>query len=100
MAYYISPPPRGPIGSILAGIIGMLIMIGAFMLGFIAIVVALAIGLLIWFGIYVRIWWAKRQMIKQGVDPASLNPFADKPASSQGESLEAEYEVISKTQDD
>jgi hypothetical protein len=100
MAFYISPPPRNPLSSILAGIVGVVIMIGAFMLGFIAIVVALSIGLLIWVGIYVRVWWAKRQMIKQGIDPASLNPFAGNTTTSQSDSLDAEYEVISKTQDD
>ncbi|MFT5139604.1 MAG: putative lipid-binding transport protein (Tim44 family) [Lysobacterales bacterium] len=100
MAFYISPPPRGPLGGILAGIVGVLIMTGVFMLGFIAIIVALSVGFLIWVGIYVRLWWAKRKMLKQGIDPASLNPFANDTRPKQSDSLDAEYEVISKTQDE
>ena len=74
-------------------------MIGAFMLGFVAIVVALGVGLLVWIGIYIRIWWAKRQLTRHGIDPASAGPFVDRSQHRRGNSLEAEYEVISKKQD-
>ena len=100
MPFYISPPPRNPLTGIITGIVGMAIMIGTFMLGFVALVVALSIGALVGLGIYIRVWWAKRQMIKQGIDPASLDPFAGQRPAEQNDSLEAEYEVISKTQDD
>ncbi len=100
MPFYISPPPRNPISAILTGIVGVVMMVGAFMLGFVAIVIALAFGLVIWIGIYIRIWWAKRQMARQGIDPASTSPFSSPNRPAPNDSLEAEYEVISKNQDD
>ncbi len=100
MPFYISPPPRNPIASILTGIVGILLMIGAFMLGFVALLVAFGVGLLIWMGIYIRIWWAKRQMIRQGVDPAAGGPFVHPKQPQRGDSLEAEYTVVSTKRDD
>ena len=100
MPSYISPPPRNPLSAIIAGIVGVVMMIGVFMLGFVALIVALGIGMLIWAGIYVRIWWAKRQLARQGIDLSSENPFASHQASRQDDSLDAEYTVISKKQDD
>lgn len=100
MPSYISPPPRNPLGALLAGIVGIATMIGAFMLGFVALVVALAVGGLIWAGVYIRIWWARRQLARQGIDPASANPFNSNKADNSSDSLEGEYTVVSKQQDD
>ncbi len=100
MPFYISPPPRNPLTGILAGVVGVFMMIGAFMLGFVVILVAVSVGLLIWIGVYIRVWWMRRQMIKQGIDPATVGPFANRPAQGETDILEAEYEVISKKQDD
>jgi len=100
MPFYISPPPRNPLTGIVTGIVAVLIMTGVFMLGFFALVIALVVGSVVALGIYIRIWWAKRQMIKQGIDPASLDPFSGHRPPAKDDSLEAEYEVISKTQDD
>jgi uncharacterized membrane protein len=100
MPFYISPPPRNPLTGIIAGIIGVITMVGVFMLGFVAIVIALVFGMVIWLGIYIRVWWARRQMIKQGIDPESLNPFAKSPQEPARDSLDAEYEVISRSKDE
>ena len=100
MPSYISPPPRNPLGALLAGIVGIATMIGAFMLGFVALVVALAVGGLIWAGIYVRIWWARRQLARQGIDPTSASPFNTGDPTERSDSLEGEYTVVSKQQDD
>ena len=98
MPSYISPPPRNPLSALLAGIVGVVVMAGAFMLGFVALVVAFAVGILIWAGIYLRIWWAKRQMAKAGLDVSKESPFTGQSRSAPGDSLEAEYTVISKKQ--
>ena len=100
MPSYISPPPRNPLSALLAGIVGIAMMIGAFMLGFIALVVAMAVGALIWAGIYIRIWWARRQLAKQGIDPDAANPFKTQSSPTKGDSLEGEYTVVSKKQED
>ena len=100
MPFYISPPPRNPIAGILTGIVGILVMIGAFMLGFVALLVAFGFGLIIWLGIYIRIWWARRQMARQGIDPVADNPFTRTGATRREDSLEAEYTVVSTKKDD
>lgn len=100
MPFYISPPPRNPIAGVLAGIVGIAIMIGAFMLGFVALVVAFGVGLFIWLGIYIRIWWAKRQMTRRGIDPAEGGPFAHPGRPRHEDSLEAEYTVVSTKRDE
>jgi hypothetical protein len=100
MPFYISPPPRNPLTGILTGIVGMLLLAGAFMLGLVALVVALGVGLLVWLGIYIRILWAKHQLARQGIDPADNGPFAQGRPPGQADSLEAEYTVISKKRDD
>lgn len=100
MPSYISPPPRNPLSALLAGIVGIAMMIGAFMLGFVALVIAMAVGALVWAGVYLRIWWAKRQLAKQGIDPTVSNPFNSPNPPSQSDSLEGEYTVVSKKQED
>ena len=100
MPFYISPPPRSPIAGVLTGIVGILVMIGAFMLGFVALLVAFAIGLVIWLGIYIRIWWAKRQMVRQGIDPTAGGPFVQPNQETREDSLEAEYTVVSTKRDE
>ena len=100
MPSYLNPPPRNPVTGILAGIVGIVVMAGAFMLGLVALVVALGIGLLIWVGVYARIWWAKRQLARQGIDPQSDHPFESRRETPPGDSLEGEYEVISKQRDE
>ena len=100
MPFYISPPPRNPVSSILAGVLGALLFVGAFMLGFVVLLVVGGLGLLVWLGVLVRIKWAQHQLRKQGFDPsADLGASAGtRPVND--DSLEAEYTVISKERKD
>lgn len=97
MPFYISPPPRNPLTAILAALAGGLLMVGAFFLGFVVLVVALGLGLLIWLAVLVRVKWLQRRMRKQGVDPFSR---AGQPSGSQTEVLETEYTVVSRHTED
>ena len=100
MPYYISPPPRNPLTGILAGVFGILVLAGTFMLGFIALVVAFGIGLLLWLGIYIRLWWARRQMSRRGADPVGAGSPAGQREHAATDSLEAEYTVVSTTREE
>ena len=100
MPYYISPPPRNPLTGILTGIFGILVLAGAFMLGFIALVIALGIGLLVWLGIYIRLWWIRRRLSRKGVDPEGAGSPAGRREGAVTDSLEAEYTVVSTTRDE
>ena len=96
MPYYISPPPQGPLTRIITGIIAILTLIGAFMIGMVALLVVAGVGLIAGFVIWLRVAWIKRQLRKNGIDPgAGINPSAVHPTQESGQVLEAEYTVIS-----
>lgn len=97
MPFYISPPPRNPLTAVLAALAGGLLMVGAFFLGFVVLVVALGLGLLIWLVVLVRFKWLRRRMRKQGGDPSSV---AGPRSGSQTEVLETEYTVVSRHTED
>ena len=97
MPYYISPPPQGPLTRIIAAIVTVFALIGAFMIGMAALLVvggiALVAGLVIW----LRVLWIKHQLRKSGVDlDAGLR--TNTPQES-GHVIEAEYTVVSKGDD-
>jgi hypothetical protein len=97
MPFYISPPPRNPLTAILAALAGGLLMVGAFFLGFVVLVVALGLGLLIWLAVLLRVKWLQRGMRKQGVGPFSR---AAQRSESRTEALETEYTVVSRHTED
>jgi hypothetical protein len=97
MPFYISPPPRNPLTAILAALAGGLLMVGAFFLGFVVLVVALGLGLLIWLAVLLRVKWLQRGMRKHGVDPFSR---AAQRSGSRTEALETEYTVVSRHTED
>ena len=96
MQYRIGPPPMNPLSRLIAGLFGLLVLIGAFFFGFVLLAVALAVGLVAFLVIQLRFWWLRR---KFGVD-ANAPP---RPPSQPGEDsnlIDAEYEVVSREEDD
>lgn len=87
---YISPPPRNPLGQLLAAVFGVLAMVGAFVFGLVALAVvaglAALVGILVWF----QSWRIRRQM-------SAANPAPDR--RTHGETIDAEYTVISRQND-
>ena len=100
MPFYISPPPRNPLSSILAGVVGALLLVGAFMLGFVVLLVVAGLGLLLWLGVLLRIKWTQYQMRRQGFDPSARPGPSPGTGQANDDSLEAEYTVISKERED
>lgn len=100
MPFYISPPPRNPVTSIIAGILGALLLVGAFMLGFVVLLVVAGLGLLVWLVVLVRIKWAQHRLRKQGFEPPDTPGASAYRPESKGDTLEAEYTVVSKERDD
>lgn len=99
MPYYISPPPQGPLTRIIAAIVTVFALIGAFMIGMAALLVvggvALVVGLVIW----LRVIWIKRQLRKSGVDlNAPMGNSRD--SRNAGNVIDAEYTVISEPEDE
>ena len=95
MPYYISPPPQGPLTRIIAAIIAAFVLVGAFMIGMVALLVVAGVGLIAGIAIWLRVAWIKRKLRQSGVD---LNVNADIPRES-GHVIDAEYTVISETRD-
>ncbi len=97
MPYYISPPPQSPLTRVIAGIIAIFALIGAFMIGMIALLVIVGVGLVIGCAIWLRIAWIKHRLRKSGIDlGAGTNPSAADSSKGSGQVIEAEYTVISK----
>jgi len=99
MPLYISPPPRNPFVTILATVVGGVVLVGAFMLGFVALLMALGVGAVLWLGILVRIKWVQHRLRKQGYSAGHTTPADSFRAHHCEESLEAEYTVVSTEKD-
>lgn len=96
MPYYISPPPQSPLTRIVAAIVTLFALIGAFMIGMAALLVvggiALVAGLIIW----LRVAWIKRQLKKSGIDlDAEMGARRES-----GSFIDAEYTVVSDSEEE
>lgn len=100
MPLYISPPPQNPFMALLAAIVGVVALVGVFMLGFVALVVVLGVGAVLWLGFIIRFKWIQRKLRKQGLDPEPGGRINPDVVLHREESLEAEYTVISTEKDD
>ncbi len=100
MPFYISPPPRNPLASVLGALVGVLVLVGAFLLGFVVLLMVAGLGLLLWLGVFIRIKWAQYQQRRHGFDPTSEASPPNSVRRDQGDSLEIEYTVISREIDE
>ncbi len=100
MPYYISPPPQSPLARIIAGIIGLFALVGAFMIGMAALLVVIGLGFIAAVAIWLRLAWIKRRLRKSGID-LGIKTNASNTDSSKvsGQVIEAEYTVISKREE-
>ena len=91
MPYYISPPPQNPLTRIIAAIVAAFILVGAFTIGFVALLVVAGVGLIAGLALWLRVAWIKHRLRKSGVD---LGASQDIQRES-GDVIEAEYTVVS-----
>ena len=91
MRLYISPPPSNPLSRILMALMGLLVLVGSFMLGLVALVVALSVGLLVAIAVWLRLAWIRRRLKREGVTAFNTDARA---RSADGDALEAEYTVV------
>jgi len=88
------------VSRVLAGLVAVLAVIGAFFFGFFVLVLALGIGALLWVALALRMWWLRRQLAAAFPDrgPGS----AGKPGNTAGRQrdvIDADYEVVSRRED-
>ena len=95
MPYYLNPPPQGPLARIIATIIAVFALVGAFMLGLVALLVIGGVALIIGLAIWLRVAWIKRQLRKSGVN---LDAKVGGSRES-GNVIDAEYTVVAESDD-
>ena len=86
MQYYIAPPPMNPLARLLAGILAVLALVGAFFFGLFVLLFAVGLGLVAWLFLWIRMWWLRRNL------PAEP-PRSD---DHSGDVIDAEYTVVSR----
>jgi hypothetical protein len=103
MPYYISPPPMNPLSRLLAAILAVLALVGAFFFGIFVLAFAAGIGLIAWLLFSIRLWWLR----KKGAIGARMGPDSAQgqgPVRGRGESgrdiTDVEYTVVSRRDED
>jgi len=96
MPYYISPPPLNPLSRILAGILAVLALAGAFFFGIFVLALAAGLGLIAWLLFSIRLWWMRKQGAVRG--PASRPAQQAGPGSGETsrDIIDVEYTVVSR----
>jgi hypothetical protein len=100
MPYYISPPPMNPLSRILAGILAVLALVGAFFFGIFVLAFAVGIGLIAWLLFSIRLWWMRKKGVMGGLDGGPGSGPAHRPGQGSGEAsrdiIDVEYTVVSR----
>lgn len=95
----LGPPPMNPFTRILAGLFGLVALVGAFFFGFLILAVAVAFGMAAWIAIRLRLWWLGRRAApageKRGPAPGEPSGRSDEDNSV----IEGEYKVVSRRED-
>ena len=86
MPYYISPPPMNPLARLLAGMLAVIALAGAFFFGVFVLIVVVGVGFVAWLFLWIRMWWIRRK-----------TPQSDE---RKGEIIDAEYTVVSRRDED
>ena len=99
MQYRIEPPPMNPLSRLLAGVVALLALVGAFFFGIFILAVVVALAMIAWLVIWIRIWWLKRRLGAAAETPAgggqARNGSAQGPVID-GEVIDGEYEVVTR----
>jgi hypothetical protein len=95
MPYRLPRPPLNPQSRILAGLLAVLALAGAFFFGLVMLALAVGLGVLAWLVQTLRLWWLRRQ----GRDKARGGSSRAGPDVRHGEVIEADYEVVSRRDD-
>ncbi len=82
-------------------LVALLAVVGAFMIGLVALLVVGGIGLLAGLLIWMRVAWIKRKLKKEGFNSDTLRQPGSQSGSQQdqGQIIDAEYTVVSEQED-
>lgn len=105
----LTPPPVNPLSRLLAGLLAVAALVGAFFFGLVVLALAAGLGLLAWLALTLRLWWLRRQIARAGGAPGGASPFRgasgdraqdSRDAAESGNVIDADYEVVSRDRDD
>ena len=93
MPYYITPPPMNPLSRLLAAIVAVLALVGAFFFGVFVLAFAAVLGLLAWAYLSIRMWWMRK---KGGLNAGQQGPVSENLNVRGEDIIDAEYTVVKK----
>lgn len=90
-----------PLSAVLAGLLTVLVLVGAFFFGVFILILTVGLGVLAWLILTLRIWWLRRRWngraAGRGQDHVVREGGVE---NSEGQVIDADYEVISRREDD
>lgn len=89
MAVYRITPPQNPLARALAAVVALALFAGAFMLGLVALAVVAGLAVLLGAFAWLNAWRLRRKLRRSGGPQAA----------AQGQTIEAEYTVVSRRRD-
>lgn len=96
MPYYISQSPMNPLSRLLAALLAVLALVGAFFFGIFVLAFAAGLGLLAWLVLSVRMWWLRKKGMVGG---AGTGPVAGS-REDRDDITDVEYTVVSRQDED
>ena len=102
MRYYLSPPPMNPVARLVAALLAVAALVGAFFFGLFIVVAAVGLGIVGWLYLTLRLWWLRRQHGARAGHRSGHGFEADQSHPSGGretDAIDAEYKVVSRRQD-
>ncbi len=99
MPVYLSSPSSNPFARLVGAVLAVIVTVGAFMLGLVALAVVLGIALVLSLVVWVRVWWLRRRF-REAAEEAGWSeaPGRGEPGRH-GDTIEAEYTVVSRDRD-
>ena len=83
-----------PLSRLLAGILAVIALAGAFFFGIFVLALVAGLGLIAWAVVSLRIWWLRKKF------PADEYPREPEPGTDKGDIIDAEYTVLSRKDED
>lgn len=102
MPQYIAPPPMNPLSRLLAGILAVLALAGAFFFGIFILGLVAGLGLIAWLVFSIRMWWLRKKFTGNsgGMRGAGSQNRGQDAGADGGDIIEAEYTVVSRKDED